>query len=83
MPAFEPGGCLYCANRGYVGRLGVFELLPVDEDLARAIAQGAEESEIIGHARQRKVPRLVDDALEKVITGQTSLREALSAVALW
>ena len=59
---YEPGGCLYCANRGFVGRLGVFELLPVDESLARAIAEGAEEAAIVGLARQNEVKRLTDRA---------------------
>jgi type IV pilus assembly protein PilB len=80
---FEPKGCLYCANRGFVGRLGLFELLPVDEDLARAIARGAEEPEIIAYAREHKVPRLVDDALEKLTGGLTTVKEALSAVSVW
>jgi type II secretory ATPase GspE/PulE/Tfp pilus assembly ATPase PilB-like protein len=83
VAVFEPQGCLYCANRGYVGRLGLFEMLPIDEELARAIASGAEEGEIVAHARQRRVPRLVDDAFEKITSGQTTVREALSAVAVW
>jgi type IV pilus assembly protein PilB len=82
-PAFEPRGCLYCANRGYVGRMGLFELLPVDEELSRAIAQGADEAEIVTYARRQKIPRLVDDALEKVNNGSTSVKEAMSAVAVW
>jgi type II secretory ATPase GspE/PulE/Tfp pilus assembly ATPase PilB-like protein len=58
-------------------------MLPVDEDLARAIARGAEEPEIIAHTRERKVPRLVDDALEKLTGGLTTVKEALSAVTIW
>jgi type IV pilus assembly protein PilB len=83
VTVFEPQGCLYCANRGYVGRLGLFELLPVEEELARAIARGAEEGEIVGYAREKKMPRLVDDAFEKLTAGLTTVREALSAVAAW
>lgn len=83
MTVYDAQGCMYCANRGYVGRLGLFELLPVDEDLAKAIAAGAEEAEIIGLARERKIPRLVDDALEKLSNGQTTVREVLSAVTVW
>ncbi len=80
---FEPGGCLYCANRGFAGRLGVFELLPVDEELARKIADGAEEATIAGHARQRGIPKLHDDAFEKLTKGLTTVKEALSAVTIW
>lgn len=80
---YEPGGCLYCANRGYRGRFGLFELLPADEELSRNIANGAEEAEILGYARARGIGRLTDDAFEKVISGATTVREALSAVTVW
>jgi len=83
MTVYEPGGCLYCANRGFTGRLGVFELLTVDEDLAREIADGAEEAAIVGLARAKGTPRLTDDAFQKVISGLTTVRESLSAVTTW
>ncbi|MBL8829112.1 MAG: type II/IV secretion system protein, partial [Planctomycetaceae bacterium] len=80
---FEPSGCLYCANRGYVGRLGLFELLPVDETLARSVAEGADEAELMRHARAANIPQLTDDALQKLHAGLTTVREALSAVTVW
>lgn len=80
---YEPGGCLYCANRGYVGRLGLFELLPINETLARSVAGGADEAELIQHARAENIPQLTDDALAKLFAGQTTVREALSAVTVW
>ncbi len=80
---YEPAGCLYCANRGYRGRLGLFELLPVDEELSRSVARGAEEAEIVAYARQQQLSRLVDDAFEKVTSGVTTVRDAISAVTLW
>ncbi len=80
---FEPGGCLYCANRGYRGRIGLFELLPVNESLARQIANGAEEAEIIGTIREHNIARLVDDAFEKVTQGVTTVRDAMTAVTVW
>jgi type IV pilus assembly protein PilB len=80
---FEPKGCLYCANRGYIGRVGVFELLPIDEELSRAIARGAEEAEVIAYARTKKVPRLVDDAMEKLAGGLTTVKEVMAAVTVW
>ncbi len=80
---YEPGGCLYCANRGYVGRLGLFELLPVNETLARSVAEGADEAELMRHARAANIPQLTDDALQKLFAGLTTVREALSAVTVW
>ncbi len=80
---YEPAGCLYCANRGLVGRLGLFEMLPVDEALSRRIADGADEGEIVSEIGRRGVPRLVDDALEKIRGGQTTVQEVLTAVTVW
>ena len=74
---------MYCANRGYVGRIGLFEMLPVDESLSRLIAEGADEGEIVRRVRERKIPRLVDDALAKTRGGQITVREVLAAVTVW
>jgi len=80
---YDAAGCMYCADRGYVGRLGLFELLPFDESLARLVAEGAGEGEIVREARQRGIPRLVDDALEKLRCGETTVKEVLEAVTVW
>ncbi|MCL4207046.1 MAG: GspE/PulE family protein [Pirellulaceae bacterium] len=80
---YEPAGCLYCANRGLVGRLGLFELLPVDESVSRHIVDGADEAALAGEIRRRGIPRLVDDALSKLYEGQTTVQEVLTAVTVW
>jgi type II secretory ATPase GspE/PulE/Tfp pilus assembly ATPase PilB-like protein len=80
---YDPGGCLYCANRGYSGRLGLFELFPMDEELSRQIAQGCDETQLIEQMRTRGVGTLLDDAFEKLLSGDTSVKEVLSTVATW
>jgi type II secretory ATPase GspE/PulE/Tfp pilus assembly ATPase PilB-like protein len=77
------GGCLYCAGRGQSGRLGLFEMLAFDEELSRATSQGADEAQILKLARQKGFRRLVDDARTKVLQGQTTAVEALTAVTVW
>jgi hypothetical protein len=57
---------MYCANRGFVGRLGLFEMMPVDASLSRLIADGAGEVEIIEEMQRRGTARLIDDAVETV-----------------
>lgn len=79
--AFVPRGCVFCAGRGFLGRAGVFELLPLDEELARAVAGGAEESELAASARSRGTQGIAADALDKIASGTTSVREALGAVS--
>ncbi len=80
---YDAVGCMYCANRGYVGRLGLFEMLPFDESLSRLVAEGGGEGEVIRAVRQKNVPRLVDDALEKLHCGETTVKEVLEAVTVW
>jgi general secretion pathway protein E len=79
---FEPGGCEKCNNRGYRGRIGLFELLPIDEDFAHRITEGANEGEIIRRARERKIPSLRDDAAAKLLAGVTTFDEII-AVSAW
>lgn len=79
---YEPGRCLKCNERGFRGRLGLFEMLPVDEALARRIVTGCDESEIMAYMRQHEIPFLQDDAREKLLAGATSFGE-LMGVAAW
>jgi general secretion pathway protein E len=79
---YEPVGCAYCAGRGYSGRVGLFELISVDEALSREIASGVDESRLVEILRERKTPRMIDDAVEKLGAGTTSVAEVLAAVAI-
>ncbi|HEX4132436.1 MAG TPA: GspE/PulE family protein [Pirellulales bacterium] len=83
VTVYDPVGCLYCANRGYVGRLGLFELFATDEELSGRIAQGCNEAALIEAARSRGIGTLVDDAFEKLLTGETSVPEVLATVTAW
>jgi type II secretory ATPase GspE/PulE/Tfp pilus assembly ATPase PilB-like protein len=80
---YEGVGCIYCGGIGYRGRTGVYEVLEVDEERARRIAEGAKESEIIAWMRAQKIPLLMDDALEKLFAGQTSVGEVLRIALSW
>ena len=81
--AYERSGCLYCADRGYSGRVGLFEMIAIDEDWARRIAGGADKPELYEMMRRHGVPSLMDDAADKVVEGVTSVPEALTAVSAW
>jgi general secretion pathway protein E len=79
---YEPGSCEKCNERGYRGRIGLFELLPIDEELARRIVDGGNEVDITRLARQKKIPGLRDDAAAKLLGGVTSFDEIV-AVSAW
>lgn len=80
---YEPRGCMYCANKGFVGRLGLFEMMPADAALSRLIASGAEEGELVEEMRRRGTRLLVDDAMEKLAAGDTTVGDVLRAVTVW
>jgi type II secretory ATPase GspE/PulE/Tfp pilus assembly ATPase PilB-like protein len=76
------GTCDRCDGRGYKGRIGVFEMLPIDTEVARMIVRGQSEVEIVEYARQKKIPSIREDAEAKLFAGLTSVEEILS-VAVW
>lgn len=76
-------GCLYCGDTGYVGRTGLYEMIPVDEQWARRIAQGSEKAELMEMMRAQNLKTLVEDAGGKALTGITSVSEVLNAVSAW
>lgn len=80
---YDSQGCVYCAGRGYSGRLALFEMLESDESISKLIADGAGEGEIVTECKRREWPALMDDAIEKLHSGETTIAEVLSAVVTW
>ncbi|MDH5656217.1 MAG: type II secretion system protein GspE, partial [Spirochaetia bacterium] len=74
---FRGKGCDFCIGTGYKGRLGIYELLIVDEPIQRAILQGADSETIKKAALKNKMMTLSEYGLIKVIEGQTTLEEVL------
>jgi type II secretory ATPase GspE/PulE/Tfp pilus assembly ATPase PilB-like protein len=80
---FRPQGCLYCAGRGFVGRVGLFEMLPIDEEWSQLITEGAGEAQMTERMRLRGLPLLVQDAAEKLSAGVVTLEDVRGAVTVW
>lgn len=76
---FEAQGCGACNGSGYSGRVGIFEILEIDEDLREAINYGAGEGALWQSALEPR-DRLIGQALRAVAAGQTTLAEALRVV---
>lgn len=75
VPAIR--GCPACRNFGYRGRTGVFEVVPTDETLRRAIAQNRPDHELRQILDRRGLGSLRQDALSKVRAGVTSVEEVM------
>jgi len=70
-------GCLQCRNTGYLGRLGIFEVFPMSEQMKKLIAAKANDSELRQVAIREGMTTLREDAWHKVLAGLTTVEEAL------
>jgi type IV pilus assembly protein PilB len=70
-------GCEACQFTGYMGRLGIYELLTVDESIRKLIVKGASDTEIAENVRKRGIKDLHGDGLEKLLQGRTTLDEIM------
>jgi type IV pilus assembly protein PilB len=72
---YRPCGCARCAETGYKGRLGVFQLLEMSERLEHLASERASREEIERAARTEGMRSLWDDGVAKVAAGLTSVEE--------
>ncbi len=78
---FSPAGCKYCAGTGFMGRIGLFEFVPFDLEIAQIVASSPNEAEIHNKLIERQFRSLIDDGLEKLFTGQTSFEEVTAVIS--
>lgn len=74
---FRGAGCEHCNNSGYRGRLGCYELLPITDDVRTRILANDSADAIRDAGVASGMRSLKDDAMSKVILGQTTLEEVL------
>jgi type IV pilus assembly protein PilB len=73
--AFEPVGCSRCSSSGYRGRLGIYEVMSVTEEVRALVLSRGSVDEIAAAAAAKGMRRLRDDGIAKVRAGQTSIAE--------
>lgn len=71
----EPCGCVKCSNTGYMGRTGVYEIMPVNRRMRNAIAAGASADELERLAIHDGMKTLKDSCAKLVIKGVTTISE--------
>ena len=72
---YDAIGCDYCNNTGYYDRIGIYEILDIDDEIKELIMNGASSIEIKKHALQGTYKPLSIDGINKVILGITNLDE--------
>ena len=72
---YRKRGCPRCNQTGYKGRIGIYQLMVMNEDISRLAAQHASREELERAALSAGMNTLWDDGLSKVVSGLTSLEE--------
>jgi type IV pilus assembly protein PilB len=79
---FRRNGCVRCRQTGYKGRIGIFQLLGMNEELSTLAARKASHEELERAAISAGMSTLWNDGIEKVVAGLTSLEELARVTTL-
>lgn len=74
---FRAKGCKRCSNTGYRGRIGIFEILRMNEGVEKLVIRKASNEAIFKEARKGGLITLKEDGFRKVLRGVTSIEEVL------
>ncbi len=77
LPSFRGAGCEHCFGTGYHGRVGIFELMELNEELRAIIMRNEDASIITAAARRNGMRNLRDDGWDKVARGVTTPDEVI------
>ena len=73
-------GCEQCGDSGYQGRIGIYEIMPIDEAIRDAMLKKASASDIKKIAVSEGMKTMVEDGFEKAAKGITTLAEVLRVI---
>lgn len=76
---FSPVGCDKCRQNGYRGRMGIFELFVIDDEVRQMINTGLSTNQLRRRARELGMRTLREDGIRKVLVGLTSGAEVVHA----
>jgi type IV pilus assembly protein PilB len=77
VQVWKQGGCDHCNSTGYKGRVGLFEVMPIDDEIREMILVKAQSREIKKKALEKGMTTLRRSGLIKIKNGVTSIEEVL------
>ena len=83
IKTYDAVGCKKCNNSGYYGRIGIFEVLVLDDEIRELIVNNASAMEIKKVAMNGGYKPLVVDGIKKILAGTTNLQELNNKLALY
>ena len=82
LTLYKSAGCAVCGETGYKGRAGIFEGIIMDEAVEEAVLRDPREHIILEAAKPQKIPSMLEDGIEKVLLGITSMDELRRVIEL-
>lgn len=70
-------GCMHCSQTGYRGRIGIYEVMQLEEPLREAILRRASSEELMVVAVKEGMATMLDDGIAKIFLGVTTLQEVI------
>jgi type IV pilus assembly protein PilB len=77
---YKGKGCSECHDQGFLGRIGIYEVLEVSDNIRELIGRRVSSEEIFDQARKEGMVTMTQDGMNKVSSGLTTIEEVLKAV---
>ncbi len=74
---YKGNGCKVCGKTGYYGRIGIFEVLEMSDDIKKLVLENASSDKIMEAACKDGMSTMLEDGIEKVFNGITTLSEVI------
>lgn len=81
LRVYKGHGCKVCGHSGYAGRVGIYEVMLMDDDLRRLIIEKASADTIQKKARENGMTTMLEDGIDKALHGVTSMEEVMRVMA--
>ncbi|MEI6378462.1 MAG: ATPase, T2SS/T4P/T4SS family [Candidatus Falkowbacteria bacterium] len=79
---YKGQGCKACDQTGYAGRIGIFEILEINDEIRKLIMAKEDAAVIAEAAHENGMISMLEDGLDKVLSGVTSLDEMIRVIAV-
>ena len=77
---YRGDGCKSCAHTGYSGRIGIFEILEMNEEIRKLVLMKSAADDIQEQAVKDGMALMIEDAIEKVLAGLTTIKEIIRVI---
>lgn len=82
ITVYKGTGCKVCGQTGYFGRIGLFEVLEVSENIKDLVAKRSSSDEIMKVAKKEGMTTILEDGIRKVMSGITTIEEVLRVIKI-